>query len=205
MSSTAAARALTTSLRRVGIAGVEPVSWDEHLCAFYRSRAELVDLVVPFVKAGLEDGEFCIWMTGGPIREGDAMRALQRAVPDLPRYIEAKQVEIVAHDRWRPNGAFDAEPALGQRGWPAGRAAKRFAGLRTAGNPCSLADERGGEFSSEYETWVREQMGAERMMALCTYPAARCDPFRMLQTLACHGTTLLPKPHARGWQRAHVL
>lgn len=41
-------------------------------------RVELLDLLDPFIKAGLEDQEFCMWVTGGPITESDAFRALGR-------------------------------------------------------------------------------------------------------------------------------
>ena len=49
--------------RRVGIGGKENVQWGEHLCAFFNTRIDLLNLVVPYIKAGLEDNEFCLWIT----------------------------------------------------------------------------------------------------------------------------------------------
>ena len=45
-----------TTTRRVGIPGT--VKWGEHLCAFFYSKTDLLKLVVPYIKAGLEDNSF---------------------------------------------------------------------------------------------------------------------------------------------------
>ena len=49
--------------RRVGIPGTGKAHWGEHLCAFFYSKSDLLNLVVPYIKAGLEDNEFCLWIT----------------------------------------------------------------------------------------------------------------------------------------------
>jgi len=48
--------------RRVGIPGTSKVHWGEHLCAFFYTRTDLLNLVVPYIKTGLEDNEFCLWI-----------------------------------------------------------------------------------------------------------------------------------------------
>ena len=55
--------AIGSVARRVGIAGKDNVQWGEHLCAFFNTRIDLLNLVVPYIKAGLEDNEFCLWIT----------------------------------------------------------------------------------------------------------------------------------------------
>src|SRR6266545_3674100 len=101
------------SIRRIGIKGIGPASWGEHLCAFYSARADLLELVVPFIKAGLEDNEFCMWITGGPINSLEAYQALESVVPNLHHYLSAKHLEIVPYKQWYlSNGTFHPETAL---------------------------------------------------------------------------------------------
>ena len=37
--------------RRIGIPGVEKSTWGDHLCVFFNSKDELLNLVVPYMKA----------------------------------------------------------------------------------------------------------------------------------------------------------
>ena len=66
----------TNGTRRIGIAGVDKVAWGEHVCVFFETKEDLLNLCVPFIKAGLEDNEFCMWITGEPVTEQPAFEAL---------------------------------------------------------------------------------------------------------------------------------
>jgi hypothetical protein len=54
----------------------------------------LLNLVVPYIKAGLEDNEFCLWITDENM-EQQAMEALQRVLPDAPQRVSRNQLEIL--------------------------------------------------------------------------------------------------------------
>jgi len=64
--------------RRIGIAGIDKLPWGEHLCVFFNTKEELLRLTVPFIQAGLEENEFCMWITGDPVSEKEAFEALQK-------------------------------------------------------------------------------------------------------------------------------
>src|SRR5690242_17421851 len=99
--------------RRLGIAGVEEAAWGEHICVLFHSKDELLNLTVPYIKAGLEDNEFCMWITGEPVTEADAFAALQQVLPDAYRYLEKKQMEILPHTQWYiSSGIFKPELVL---------------------------------------------------------------------------------------------
>jgi MEDS: MEthanogen/methylotroph, DcmR Sensory domain len=72
--------------RRVGIEGKNNVQWGEHLCTFFNTRIDLLNLVVPYIKAGLEDNEFCLWITDENMAQ-QAMEALQQVLPDAPQHM----------------------------------------------------------------------------------------------------------------------
>jgi hypothetical protein len=74
---------MTTALRKTEIAGVGDLSWGTHFCLFYETKHDLLDLVVPYFKAGLETKEFCLWVIAEPLTAEDAKRTLQQPFPIL--------------------------------------------------------------------------------------------------------------------------
>ena len=46
--------------RESGISFVGAVPWGTHLCLFYEDKQDLLDILVPYFKAGLENNEFCM-------------------------------------------------------------------------------------------------------------------------------------------------
>ena len=83
-----------------GIEAVGAVPWGTHFCQFYETAGDLVDTLVPYFKAGLDNGERCMWVTARPLRAADATDALRSAVPDLDRRLARGQIQVVDHDRW---------------------------------------------------------------------------------------------------------
>ena len=49
--------------RKSGIAVIGDVTWGAHFCQFYQTKQDLIDTLVPYFKAGLENNEFCMWIT----------------------------------------------------------------------------------------------------------------------------------------------
>jgi hypothetical protein len=81
--------------RKTGIAIIGDVPWGTHICQFYQTKDDLLDILVPYFKAGLENNEFCMWGTSEPLSVDEATRALQVAVPELDTYLETGQIEIL--------------------------------------------------------------------------------------------------------------
>ena len=73
-------------LRKSGIDIIGDVPWGTHFCQFYQTKRDLMDILVPYFKAGLENHEFCIWITSQPLDVEEAKEALRRAVPDIDVY-----------------------------------------------------------------------------------------------------------------------
>ena len=104
------------SLRRSGIDIIGDVPWGTHICQFYETKEDLTDILVPYFKAGLENNEFCLWITSQPLKVEDAKEALRRAVPDLDSYLDKGQMEILPYTDWFTiEGVFDSENVL--NGW----------------------------------------------------------------------------------------
>src|SRR6266436_4379550 len=97
-----------SKLRRTGIDALEDLPWGSHFCHFYETRQDLLDILIPYFKAGLEDNEFCLWVISEPLRATEATKALRESVPGLDRYVAARSIEIVPHNHWYLDGGrFD--------------------------------------------------------------------------------------------------
>ncbi len=91
---------MTMTTTPSGIDAVGALPWGTHFCQFYESGDDLASTLVPFFKAGLEQGERCLWVTSEPFGEEDARAALRTAVAPLDRLEEKGQIEIIDYRRW---------------------------------------------------------------------------------------------------------
>ena len=49
-------------VRDSGIRAIGKLKWGEHFCLLYNKKQELTDTIVPYIKAGLENNELCVWI-----------------------------------------------------------------------------------------------------------------------------------------------
>jgi PAS domain S-box-containing protein len=164
---------MTTELRKTGISVVGDIPWGTHYCYFYETKQDLLDVLVPYFKAGLEDNEFCLWVISNSelLTMQEATSALRKALPDLDRYLAEGRLEVVAHDEWfLHEGAFDFRRVANRFKEKLDEAlARGYAGMRLNGSPAWLYKEDGRELS-EFEEEVDELFPNERIIASCTYP-----------------------------------
>jgi PAS domain S-box-containing protein len=180
------------SMRKTGLDVVGEVAWGSHFCQFYHTREDLLDILVPYFRAGLGSNEFCMWITSDPLSVAQASAALTAAVPDLEQRIAAGQMEILDHRQWYLlDGRFDADRVL--QGWvdkletALGRG---FDGLRLSGNTFWLEENLWRGFS-EYEAAVDRVIQKYRMLALCTYSLEKCGAFEVVDVVHNHRFALV--------------
>jgi hypothetical protein len=103
-------------LRNSGLDIVGDVPWGTHFCHFYQTKEDLMDIVVPYFKAGLENNELCVWIIPQPLEVEEAKEALRKSVPDLDIYLDKGQIEIIPHNEWYfENVAFSSKRILDGR------------------------------------------------------------------------------------------
>jgi hypothetical protein len=85
------------SLRKSGIDIIGDIPWGMHFCQFYQTKEDLMDILVPYFKAGLENNELCVWITSQLLEIEEAKEALKRAVSDIDVYLEKGQIEILPY------------------------------------------------------------------------------------------------------------
>ena len=181
-------------LRKTGIELIGDAPWGTHFCHFYETKADLVDILVPYFKAGLQNNEFCMWVTSEPLRAAEAETALRKALPELDDHIRKGQIEILDYNQWyTKSGTFDADQVLD--GWvEKERSAieKGFDGLRLTGNTFWLEESAWKSFA-DYEAKVNSVIGQYRMIALCSYALGRCGPHEFIDVVHNHQFALVKR------------
>ena len=98
------------NLRKSGIEVIGNVPWGTHFCQFYQTKEDLTDILISYFKSGLENNEFCFWVTSHPLEVEEAKEGLRKAVPDIDVYLEKGQIEIIPYTQGYVNeGVFDSE------------------------------------------------------------------------------------------------
>jgi len=178
---------MTESSRKSGIDVVGDVPWSTHLCQFYQTEEDLADILVPYFKSGLENNEFCMWVTSEPLVEEHAREAMRKAMPDFDRYLEKGQIEIVAHDQWYlKGGVFDLQKVLDSWIDKLDHALKQgYDGLRVTGNTAWLEKRDWGSFR-DYEAEIDRVIGGYPMIVICTYPLGMCGAPEIIDVVSNH-------------------
>lgn len=179
-------------MTKTGINVVGNVSWGTHLCQFYQTKKDLLDILLPYFKAGLENNEFCLWITSEPLNQKEAKEAIGKAIPQLDRYLARGQIEIIPYSEWYPkDGSFNAGRILADWVDKLNEGLKMgFEGLRLTGNTFWLEKKHWKEFA-DYEEQINAVIGKHRMIAICTYSLDRCGAFELMDVVNNHQFALI--------------
>lgn len=180
--------------RNSGIKVIGDIPWGTHFCQFYQTKQDLLDILTPYFKTGLENNEYCMWVTSEPLRVREAKKALEKIVPHLEEYFRKGQIEILDYRRWYiRDGKFRNEEVL--NGW-LGKyelALKNgFSGMRLTGNTFWLEKKDWKDFTS-YETLVNDVIAKYKMIAICTYSTEKCGINEVVDVMVNHKFALLKR------------
>jgi DNA-binding CsgD family transcriptional regulator len=178
-------------LRKTGIRLLGSIPWETHICLFYETKQDLLDTNVAYLKAGLENNEFCVWAISKPISERDATNALAKAIPNFDRHRSANRIEILPGYDWYLKGnEFDLQRITG--GWHEklrSALTRNFEGMRVSGNAFWLETNHWKEFC-EYEQELDRSLDGQKMIVLCTYSLDASRAVDILDVTRAHQFTI---------------
>jgi len=181
-------------IRKTGIDIVGDAPWGTHFCQFYQAKEDLIDILAPYFKAGLENNEFCIWVTSEPLDEKEVKEAMRKSMPDFDQYLKRGQIEIVSYADWYlKDGVFNPQRVLNAWTDRLNQAlTKGYDGIRVTGNTFWLGKKDWNNFT-EYEAEVNSIIGKYRMMAICTYSLDKCGASEILDVVRNHQFALIKR------------
>ena len=164
--------------------------WGSHVCQFYSGKHDLLEMLVPYFKQGLERNEACVWLVGD-LTVQEAKNALQAVVPDLDRYLAKGQMHIRHYTELytNPDGSVKPSDELSAAFAAMGATvtAQGYEGLRASGSVSWVTDDEGMSRFVDYETKVNLAIQDARIMAVCTYPAESAGLHRCRELIHNHG------------------
>jgi PAS domain S-box-containing protein len=182
----------TEKIRKTGIDIIGDAPWGTHFCQFYQTKEDLIDILVPYFKAGLENNEFCMWVTSEPLGKEEAIKAMRKAVPNFDQHLKRGQIEIVPHTEWYlKDGAFNLQRVLDA--WIdklTFALAKGYGGIRATGNTTWL-EKRDWRNFADYEEKINNAIGHYHMMAICTYWLDKCGASEVIDVVCHHQFALI--------------
>ena len=180
----------------------------DHAAVLYWNAHELLDTIIPYLKAGLDAGDKVVYVADD-LQTGDIAEALRRTGVNVPAAMARGQLLLVtAKDAFFGDGAFDVERALaGVRALAEQAAKDGFARVRfSVEMTYLLANVPGIEQGVEFESRANDEVFAKfPFVCICSFNAARATEEKVISDVfATHpivisaGSPLL-NPHYRPW------
>lgn len=172
-----------TDTRQSGLSMVGDLPWGSHFCQFYQTQDELVEILAPYLKTGLENNEFCLWAISTPLTVEDARKALQSVMPQFDRYERAGRIEIVPYNLLGAREGVSGEPLVATLD---AAICRGFDGLRFA---CNAQPE--GPRNQDYECYGVDAVGKYNMIAAYAYPRGELDAAGIMDRVKRHRLALV--------------
>ncbi|MBE0429007.1 MAG: MEDS domain-containing protein [Thermoleophilia bacterium] len=174
--------------RDSGITMVGNLPWGSHFCQFYKTQRDLLDVLVPYFRAGLENNEFCVWVTSDFLTTEDALKAMKEGVPGFEQHMEEGRMEIFPYTDWYLKGGdFDLQRTLNMWMEKHDEALSRnFDGMRVSGNPYWIENKKDWDDFAAYEAAINDVIGGTRLLVLCTYSLNQCGVVEILDVVKNH-------------------
>jgi len=174
--------------RNSGIALIGGLPWGSHFCQFYTTKKDLLDVLIPYFRAGLENNELCVWVTSDFLTRENALRALKRGVPGFQEYLVKGQIEIFPYTDWYlKGGIFDLKRTLSMWMEKHNEAlSKGFDGMRVSGNPYWIDNKKDWDDFSAYEAEINNVIGGTKLLVLCTYSLRKCGVVEIMDVIKNH-------------------
>jgi len=170
--------------------------WGSHVCQFYDDKEDLLKMLVPYFKQGLERNEACVWLVGDLMIE-EARNALATAVPDLDRFMQSGQMQIRHYTEFYTdeNGSVKPPDQLSNDFAAMGSTvrANGYEGLRASGSVSWVNDAESMTRFMDYETKVNLAIQNARIMAVCTYPAQAAAMCQCRELIHNHGNIFVKR------------
>jgi excisionase family DNA binding protein len=187
-------RGVLSKKARAGRNIVSDICWGTHVCQLYHTKQDLIDVLVPYFKAGLENNELCMWITSEPLKVHQATAALGKAVKDLDNYIKKGHMEILDQRGWYTRaGKFDGGAVL--QAWLKKEdlaLGKGFNGLRVCAHTFDL-HRREWHNLIGYESVADSVIRRHKIIAICSYSLDQYRAPEIVDIVSNHRFILLKR------------
>ncbi|HWG91167.1 MAG TPA: MEDS domain-containing protein [Candidatus Thermoplasmatota archaeon] len=167
---------------------LEAVQPGDHLCLVYETQQEQFAAAIPFLRHGLERGEFCVYIADDN-NAAAVLDGLRAGGVDVEGTVASGALSVVTkREAYLKDGFFDPDAMISFLAARTEAAvAAGFTGLRVTGEMTwALGPELGVDRLMEYEAKLNEFFVGSNASAICQYSATRFGPEVILEALHTH-------------------
>ncbi|MEO6031080.1 MAG: MEDS domain-containing protein, partial [Burkholderiaceae bacterium] len=165
-----------------------------HVCAFFNSRDEEYEVLAPFFKQGMEQGEKNLHIVD-PARRDDHRERLTHSGIDARACEECGQLQVLSWPEgyFDEKGEFDKDKMLATLDHLTGSGREAgYSRLRIMGNMDWVFEKiPGAEDVIAYEAAVNEVLARNRQPAVCVYDLAKLSGAMVMDLLRTHPLSLI--------------
>jgi MEDS: MEthanogen/methylotroph, DcmR Sensory domain len=160
-------------MRSSGLPTVGSLSSPTHVLHLYRHGQELLDISAGFCWAGLEEGDYCLWVTAPPWTSMLALTHLTAHHAGAAAYVQRGQMQFIGYEDWHVGPAETVEhpeallekaslklTEAHQRGW---------ARIRLCGNALPSLTAPQWAIRLRYEEALHQLILRSDLLVLCSY------------------------------------
>ncbi|HHW00454.1 MAG TPA: PAS domain S-box protein [Clostridiaceae bacterium] len=178
---------MNSNIRDSGIDIIGSIPWGTHIGQLYTSKEEIFDIMLPFIKQGLNDNELCVVVYSDNTSYNEIKERLSGIVEDVDSYLESGQLHVIYYKSWYLEDDHFNEMRVSIR-W--NRYIKfaldnGYAGLRTVADASWLDRCHFINFSN-YEYHANNIMHELPSIAICTYDANKLNTFEISEVIKNH-------------------
>jgi PAS domain S-box-containing protein len=155
--------------RKSGIPAIAEIPWGSHFCQFYAEEQDVAELLLPYFRAGVEQNEFCVWVTSEQARE-ETLKVLA-AVPLFRQCLDAGQLEVISAGRWEKLRESSGNPVLPMLD------SSIFGGYDGVRLGCSVPGKVGDRVLQQ----DLDAVSRNNVLALFAYPRDEYDALRLME------------------------
>jgi hypothetical protein len=173
----------------LGFGGDRKIESGSHVCGVYENRDQLMDMLVPFVVAGLESRQLCV-VVGDDMLMDDVREGLREGGLDPDHYVINEQLLfLTAIEHYYKESRFNVERLLRALDDLMQLVASQgFQGARVAGDNTAIMDHVIDSLGDwvQYEARVNVSLRGKPVVALCLYNQMRTPGQVMTTMLKTH-------------------
>ncbi|MBE0429008.1 MAG: MEDS domain-containing protein [Thermoleophilia bacterium] len=176
--------------RDSGISLIGELEWGSHFCQFYQTRNDILDILLPFFRTGIEKNELCMWVIQDSIDTADILAELTGADSFFAKAAKEGKLRIIPIAGWLA-GRHGMDSAVVP--WLDDAIMNGFDGLRLACEPAAEGDDDCLDSADELQVISRLNV-----LANFLYPHDSYDAPGLMEIVRNHAFALVR--NAGAWE-----
>ncbi|OHD07276.1 MAG: hypothetical protein A2086_05405 [Spirochaetes bacterium GWD1_27_9] len=153
--------------RKIGITGIDNLTWGSHLCHFIEKKEDLFDLLISYFRNGLLENEYCLWIMPDFTKKDEINELFDKNIENYSYYISKKQIDLYSFSEWfLKDGIFEKDIYVDKFFQKYQYTLENnFDGLRYAG----FINNKFYEDALAYEYFIDNFTLDRKMITICSY------------------------------------